>query len=96
MRDIYFSKLGEKEKEAALQDSGPEQLKHCVETIQARYLEKRDRWYSTDKAKVVVDGFVSFANVFGTVLTKISEASSPEYAAAFTIVNFIYKVRSKS
>jgi len=43
---------------------------------------------------MVVDGFVSFANVFGAVLTKISEASSPEYGAAFTIVNFIYKVCS--
>jgi len=94
VRDIYFSKLSQKEKEAALQDSGPEQLKHCVATIQARYLDKNDRWYSSDRAKMVVDGFVSFANVFGAVLTKISEASSPEYGAAFTIVNFIYKVCS--
>ena len=95
MRDIFFAKLSRKEKEAALKEAGPEDLASTVATIQTRYLNKKDRWYSSEKSETlntVVEGFVSFAEVFTNVIEAILKPAPPEYRAAFAILNFVYKV----
>lgn len=99
MRDIFFAKLSRKEKESALKEAGPEDLASTVATIQTKYLDKKERWYSSEKSetlKVVVDGFVGFAEVFTNVIEAILKPAPPEYRAAFAILNFVYKARSNT
>lgn len=62
--------------------------------IQSRYLDKKDRWYSSDKAKSVVEGFMAFGEIFTKVMEKVLQSTPPEYGAAFGVLNFIYKVCS--
>jgi hypothetical protein len=82
VRDIFFAKLSQKEKETALKDAGPEDL------------DKKDRWYSSEKSetlKAVVEGFVTFAEMFTNVIETVLKPAPPEYRAAFAILNFVYK-----
>lgn len=97
VRDIFFSKLSRKEKESALKDADAEALEKSMAEIQSRYLDKKDRWYSSDKAKTVVEGFMAFGEVFTKVIEKVLKSAPPEYGAAFGVLNFIYKgIKEKS
>lgn len=99
MRDIFFSKLSRKEKESALKEAGPEDLTSAVDAIKTKYLNKKDRWYSSEKSETlntVVEGFVGFAEVFTNVVEAILKPAPPEYRAAFAILNFVYTVFSSS
>jgi hypothetical protein len=97
VRDIFFAKLSRKEKESALKEAGPEDLASTIVAIRAKYLNKKDRWYSSEKSETlstVVEGFVSFAEVFTNVVEAILQPAPPEYRAAFAILNFVYKACS--
>jgi hypothetical protein len=85
-----------KEKEVALKDATPKDLEISIQEIQSRYLERKDRWWSSDKAKTVVEGFMNFGDIFMTVFNQVLSSAPPEYGAAFAVVNFIYKVHIRS
>jgi hypothetical protein len=77
-----------------LKEAGPDDLALTVVAIQSKYLDKKERWYSSEKSetlKTVVDGFVGFAEVFTNVIEAILKPAPPEYRAAFAILNFVYK-----
>ena len=99
MRDIFFAKLSHKEKETALKEAGPDDLALTIGAIQTKYLDKKERWYSSEKSetlKTVVEGFVGFAEVFTNVIEAVLKPAPPEYRAAFAILNFVYKVHPNS
>jgi hypothetical protein len=82
-----------------LKEAGPDDLALTVVAIQSKYLDKKERWYSSEKSetlKTVVDGFVGFAEVFTNVIEAILKPAPPEYRAAFAILNFVYKASANT
>lgn len=77
-----------------MKEAGPDDLAIAMAGIQSKYLDKKDRWYSSDKSetlKTVVEGFVTFAEMFTNVVETVLKPAPAEYRAAFAILNFVYK-----